>query len=100
MRLGCSSKNTLHSRRNAGLIRSTFEDACFHACVGDAVLDVSDKHLGNQFRPAQHGAWTAIVEEEWHLVICVDSRRHDDLDLCLLRDLVGAPKAAAQSDYC
>src|SRR5882672_5332238 len=99
MRLGRSSQNALHPWRYAGLIGGALEDARSHAGVRDATLDVSDKHFGNQFRPAQQSSRPAIVKEEWHVVIRVDSRRHDDLNSRLLGDLLDAGNVTAQTDY-
>src|SRR2546427_7690189 len=99
MRLSRSSENTLHARRHAGLIGGAFEDPRSHAGIRNTRLNVSDKHFGNQFRPAQHSARPAMVKEKWHLVIRVDSRRHDDLDLRLLCDPLDAGNVTAQTDH-
>src|SRR5207245_1682035 len=65
MRLSRSSENTLHARRHAGLIGGAFEDPRSHAGIRNTRLNVSDKHFGNQFRPAQHSARPAMVKEKW-----------------------------------
>ena len=39
------------------------------------------------------------MKEKRHIVIRVDSRRHDDLDLRLLRDPLDAGNVTAQTDY-
>jgi hypothetical protein len=99
MRLGGSSQNALHSRRNTGLIGGALEYPRFHSSIGNARLNVSNKHFGNQFRPAQQSAGTAIVEEKRHVVIRIDSRRNDDLDLSLLGDPLNAREITAQPDH-
>ena len=94
----CGAQDPVHIRRDPGLFGDDFQERRLDCRAADAFLNVLEEHLGHQLRYIEQPAGTAIVEEVRHLGKCVETCRHNDVDLNLFGDALDPRDITSQSD--
>ena len=81
------------------VVGGALEDSRLDSGVGDALLDVADEHVGHDLGAAELRAGTLVVEPEGYVVVGVQNRRDDDVQVGG-RGNAGDPRdVAAQPDH-
>ena len=94
------AEDSFHAGRKAGFVGTALQDSRFDAGIGDALLDIVDEHVGDQFGAAEDGTGAAEGEVMRQVAVGVDSGGDDDVELGLRGDFRDPWNVATQAEDC
>ncbi|SBT56413.1 hypothetical protein POVWA1_075960 [Plasmodium ovale wallikeri] len=86
------------ARGQPGELDGALEDARADLGPGDALADVLDEHLGQGLRHVDQQSRSAVLELVGHVVVRVQARDHDDVELDLGGDLLDARDVSTEPE--
>src|SRR6478672_13445318 len=95
----CSSQDSFYVPGDARLVSGALQYAGSYTCVRDAFIDIAHEHFHHEFGTAQHGTGPTEMKIVRRIVIGIDPRGNDDIDFCLLRDLLDAWNVAPKANH-
>ncbi|GAA1553799.1 hypothetical protein GCM10009762_28160 [Dermacoccus barathri] len=103
LRLSARGAHSAHDSLDTGgqplLLDGALEERCTHTRVTDALAQILEEELGHRLRAAEQSVGSGVVELEGDVVVRVDARGHDDVEVGAFGHLLDARDVSTQPQY-